>query len=1081
LQTEKIRIFALARELDMESKDLLTLCRQNGIDVKNQLSTLEPEVREQVVQLVRRGSAGIAPTTTQIPGALPTSMNKLRDLNQGRGILSRRASSAPAGSTGPAGAETPSEKALAPGQEPSKGAATPPEPPQAGAPSSLSPTEERGGKEGRAETSREQPASGQADTRASEGLGAEPPTTSPDRASASTPEGVKDDTRKHPPGPKERSPDKSGRPGSTEAIPPRRAAEVSSPEKSSEEKAVPGPRDTSRPAGGGRQGPEGPPGGKVVPHEGEGARQEGRNAPHPDSPRPGPGGLSGHPGGQRPMRDLAGGRQARVPEGDAGVPPRPPGPRGEGPARKPRDRKPPRPGEHFKVAQPPTPRPLSKPHEEKDKKKPTPPSGAKRIGDIPEDLLQQGGAVRIEDILRRQHGSGKAAPVPPVPDDEEEEGGAGKKDKKRKAVPGRDARRSERAARQMQRRSGQGDRKGGIALVEDEEGPRRDRSRRRLKQPQPGTKPRKGKVPITLPITVRSLSEAIGVKGGALLFALMNHGCTSLNINSTLDPEVAEALALEHDCELDIKRHADAEELLTLESQKADSEEDLVPRAPIVTVMGHVDHGKTSLLDRIRKSNVVDTEAGGITQVIRAWRVDHKGSPITFLDTPGHEAFTQMRARGANVTDIAVIVVAADDGVMPQTEEAISHAKAADVSIVLAINKVDVPNANLGRTKQQLYGLGLIPDDMGGEVPFVETSAVTGQGIDDLLENLAVVAELKELKANPNKPAQGVCLEAYLSEKQGVLATILVRDGTLRLGDVVLCGPAHGTVRKMYDDLGRVIEEAGPSVPVRITGLDVVPEADDPFHVVPDLATAREVAEKRLHRQQEASLQQRQPVSLETLSEAQIAELKVILKAEARGSIEAIRAELEKLQHEEVRVRLLHSGIGAINVSDVQLALTSPQDTIVVGFNVVPDDAALALAEERGIRIQEYDIIYKLTEDLRAALEGKLKPREEIIHLGRAVVRETFKISRVGTIAGCYVTQGTIERSAKVRVIRGGVVVYPPPERTAGLESLKRFKDDVREVREGFECGMKIAGYDDIKTDDIIEAYRIEQVQRKLT
>jgi translation initiation factor IF-2 len=553
-----------------------------------------------------------------------------------------------------------------------------------------------------------------------------------------------------------------------------------------------------------------------------------------------------------------------------------------------------------------------------------------------------------------------------------------------------------------------------------------------------------------------------------------------------VDPELAETVALDYGIDVEIKRAADAEKELIEKKKEADKPEDLVLRAPVVTIMGHVDHGKTSLLDRIReiygqKSDVVSTEAGGITQVIRAWRVEKDGKPITFLDTPGHEAFTKMRARGANVTDIAVIVVAADDGVMPQTEEAINHAKAAGVKIVVAINKVDLPNANVRKAEQQLYGLGLIPDTMGGEVPFVQTSAVKGIGLDDLLETLSIVAELAELKANPNKPASGTCLEAYLSEKEGVLATILVQDGTLRTGDLVLCGATYGFVRKMYNDLGKPIQEAGPSVPVRITGLDEVPNADDPFMVVSDLSIAREIAETRREKQLASALNRKVTRTLEDLAAAKIVELKVILKAEARGSIEAIKAELGKLQHEEVRVRILHDAIGGITVSDVQLALTSPEDTIIVGFNVVPDDAALALAEERGVQVRQYNIIYKLADDLRSALEGKLKPREEVVHLGRAVVRKTFKIGRVGTIAGCYVTQGVIERNAKVRVIRAGVVVYPPPDRTVGLESLKHFKEDVREVTERFECGLKVAGYDDIKVDDVIEAYRIEQVQRTLS
>jgi translation initiation factor IF-2 len=646
-------------------------------------------------------------------------------------------------------------------------------------------------------------------------------------------------------------------------------------------------------------------------------------------------------------------------------------------------------------------------------------------------------------------------------------------------VGDRKSRHEKRAERQKARKGREGEEgRGDVALLDDDTG--RPGKRLVKLRKHHGPQPRKGKVPIEVPITVRALSEAIGVRSGDLLFKLREHGVNASSLNVTITAEVAEVLALEYGSELEVKRPPDAEEQLLANLRQPDNPDDLVPRAPIVTVMGHVDHGKTSLLDKIRQSNVAATEAGGITQVIRAWRVEHGGRPITFLDTPGHEAFTKMRARGAHVTDIAVIVVAADDGVMPQTEEAINHAKAAGVSMVVAINKVDLPNANVARTRQQLYGLEVLPDNMGGDVPFVETSAATGKGIDELLENILLVADLKELRANPNKPAHGTCLEAMLSEGQGVIATLLVQDGTLHKGDVVLCGGAFGRVRALYDDLGRAIEEAGPSVPVRLTGLDEVPNADDPFDVMPDLTTARDVAEKRQARQQQAAIVQREPVRLENLSAAKVAELKVILKADFRGSIEAIRKELEKLHHEEVRVRVLEAAIGGITENDVWLALTSPEDTIIVGFNVVPDERARALADERGVQLREYNIIYQLTDDIRSALEGKLKPHEEVIHLGRASVRETFKISRVGTIAGCYVTQGKIERSAKVRVIRNGIVVYPPADRTASLESLKRFKEDVREVAQGFECGIKIAGYDDVKVDDVIEAYRVEQVQRKL-
>jgi translation initiation factor IF-2 len=707
------------------------------------------------------------------------------------------------------------------------------------------------------------------------------------------------------------------------------------------------------------------------------------------------------------------------------------------------------------------------------------------IATFTKDQLAGERPLRPEDVMRPP-GQGEAAALADKDEDEDSKRKGG--DKRPGSVSGRKQRQEERNKRAAERKGRSQELEiklsRGDANVLLEDRPRHARgAKAKLKRPRQSTEPRRGKVPVTVPITIRALSEAIGMKAGDVLFKLVqSHGfdMRTTNINSTIDPDVAAVFALEQGCELEIKHQVDAEKALLDSLMKPDAPEQLQPRAPIVTIMGHVDHGKTSLLDRIRHSSVAATEAGGITQVIRAWRVDHGGRPITFLDTPGHEAFTKMRARGANVTDIAVIVVAAEDGVMPQTEEAINHAKAAGVALVVAINKVDLPNANVNRTRQQLYGLGVIPDNMGGDVPFVETSAATGKGIDELLDQISIVAELKELKANPDKPAQGTCLEAMLSEGEGVRATLLVREGTLRKGDIILCGAAYGRVRQLYDDLGRPIQEAGPSVPVRITGLDEVPNADDPFLVVPELSVARDIAEKRKEKAIEAAQVKRLPTPLEQMTGQKINELKVILKADFRGSIEAIRKELDKLHHEEVRVRILEAAIGAITENDVWLALTSPQDTIIVGFNVVPDDRAMALAEEKGVQIRQYDVIYNLTDDIRSALEGKLKPKEEVIHLGRALVRETFKISRVGTIAGCYVTQGTIKRSAKIRLIREGVVVFPPADRSVGLDSLKRFKEDVAEVREGFECGIKIAGYDDVKVGDVIEAYRVEQVQRTL-
>ena len=740
-------------------------------------------------------------------------------------------------------------------------------------------------------------------------------------------------------------------------------------------------------------------------------------------------------------------------------------------------------------------------------------------------LQQQGKKVSIADIQKTGDVSAQGAgpndksparpggtevargPVRPRPDDglppppmvSDEEG-----DKKRSdgGVSGRDGRHKARQDRSRQRGPSSGSVTIGVGGTVDvldnkygsQRGPRAALLRKMQRNKQLQALKKEGPVEISPPITVRSLSEAIGMKTGELSKRLLKETSKLYGNNSPVEFEVAELIAVDKGIQLILKVTQTAETILLDRFIKQANVVDptlLKPRAPIVTIMGHVDHGKTSLLDKIRiefglKSDVVSTEAGGITQVIRAWQVEKEGKQITFLDTPGHEAFTKMRARGANVTDIVVIVVAATDGVMPQTEEAISHARAAKVAIVVAINKIDMPNANLEKTRRQLYSLNLLPDNMGGDIPFVETSAMTGQGISELLEQILLVAELAEppLTADPDHKATGTCLEAYMVGQEGVMATVLVRQGTLRKGDIVLCGSSYGRVRAMYNDMGLLIDEAGPSTPVKITGLDEVPNADDPFYAVDDVSTAREIAEKRKDVMQRSSQTAFAPVSLESLTaqraKIKMTELKIIIKAEARGSVEAIKKELEKLVHEEVCARVLHAGIGAITESDVILALTSPEDTLVIGFNVTADDAALRLAEERGISIREYDIIYKMTDDVKAALEGKLKPVEEVIHLGRAIVRDTFKVSKVGTIAGCHVTSGTIERSARVRVIRDGVILFPTGDRVVGLDSLKRFKDDAKDVREGYECGMRITGFDDIKIGDVIEAFKIEIRYRTL-
>jgi translation initiation factor IF-2 len=962
LQKEKVRVFELARELDMESKDLMVLCRSNGIELKNQLSTVGPELRDQILELVKRGPATPAAPAQRGSAApvLPTVINKkIQSLDSRPRPIAAKAvpvTSPPATQTEtPAAPEQEAAAAVAPAPAAKPAEATPPAP--------------------SAPAAQAKPADG-----------ARPAVAHP--------------------------------PALTPATPASPLAQPVAPDVAATGKVPPGPPKGTRMPDLGTARPGGTPG-------------DANRAPR-----------TLRPGSNRPL----GPRPGMAPPSGLRPPPRPVEPK----------------------------KPLEK--------------TAKPLHVFTKDQLEKMGErpLRPEDVLRPASSVTPVLDEPDVDDaDSKKKGGKGGGNTGPGGVAGRKQRQEERNKRAAERkgRSQEIDIKLARGDVDVLDRPRSGSSlKHKLKKKKP-TEQRKGRVPIVLPITIRSLSEAIGLRAADVLFKLVQtHGLDmrTTNINSIVDADVAVLFALEQGVELEVKRQADAEEQLLGTYKTPDTTESLKPRAPVVTIMGHVDHGKTSLLDRIRKSNIAASEAGGITQVIRAWRVERGGRPITFLDTPGHEAFTKMRARGAQVTDIAVIVVAAEDGVMPQTEEAINHAKAAGVSLVIAINKVDLPNANVNRTRQQLYGLGVIPDNMGGEVPFVETSAATGKGVDELLDQISIVAELKELKSNPDKPASGTCLEAMLSEGEGVRATLLVNEGTLHRGDIVLCGATFGRVRQMYDDLGRSIHEAGPSVPVRITGLDEVPNADDPFVVVPELAVAREIADKRKAKQVEAGLNKRAPLTLEQMTGQKITELKVILKADFRGSIEAIRKELDKLHHEEVRVRILEAAIGAITENDVWLALTSPQDTIIVGFNVVPDDRAMALAEEKGVQIRQYDVIYNLTDDIKAALEGKLKPREEIIHLGRAVIRDTFKISRVGTIAGCYVTQGTIKRSGKVRLIRDGIVIYPPVDRTAGLDSLKRFKEDVSEVREGFECGIKIAGYDDVKVGDVIEAYRVDQVQRKL-
>jgi len=590
--------------------------------------------------------------------------------------------------------------------------------------------------------------------------------------------------------------------------------------------------------------------------------------------------------------------------------------------------------------------------------------------------------------------------------------------------------------------------------------------------------PRKGKIVVEMPCTVRDFSEAVGVPARMILAKLLELGVMS-NIAASLDAETAELLAAEFGLEVDIRAPVDIEDKLLTSLDQQDPPESLKPRPPVITFLGHVDHGKTSLLDRILGLNVASREKGGITQEIRAYRIEKQGRAIAFVDTPGHEAFTAMRARGAHVTDIAVLVVAADDGVMPQTEEAISHARAAGVPIVVALNKIDLPGVNVERIYQQLAAADLLPTQWGGDVEVVKTSAVTGEGIDQLLETVLTVAELHDLRANPDRPAVGTCLEAQLHEGRGVVAKVLVQRGTLRVGDVVVCGTAYGRVKAMYDTLDRKrkYQEAGPSMPVDLTGLNEPPAAGERLYAVDDIALARQIAQRRAAQLRQRELAGVRPhITLENLYERLGAQdtvqtLNIILRADVRGSIDAIRKEMGKLQHPEVQIRVLQAMVGGVTEADVHLAHAS--DAVIIAFNVVPDEAARTLAEQLGVQIRRYDIIYQVTDDLRAALEGMLKPEELEKELGRALVQQTFQISRVGTVAGCRVLSGAIARDARIRVIRDSRVIGD-----YAVESLRREKDDVREVREGLECGIKLAGFNDVKEGDLLEAYRIEVVRR---
>jgi len=576
-------------------------------------------------------------------------------------------------------------------------------------------------------------------------------------------------------------------------------------------------------------------------------------------------------------------------------------------------------------------------------------------------------------------------------------------------------------------------------------------------------------------IVVKDLAEKINKNPNEIIMKLMNLGVIAA-INQEIDFETAEIITSEYGFKA-VKEAAeeDKDEFDKLFDDIKDNPDDLVKRAPIVTVMGHVDHGKTSLLDAIRKTNVTAGEAGGITQHIGASQVSINGEKIVFLDTPGHEAFTSLRARGAQITDIAILVVAADDGVMPQTVEAINHAKAAKVPLIVAINKIDKPNANPDRVKQELAEHGVLIEEWGGDVVSVPVSALKGEGIDHLLEMVLLVAEMQELKANPSRKAIGTIIESELDKGRGPVATVIVQNGTLNVGDSIIAGATYGRVRAMINDKGKRVKKAGPSTAVEILGLSDVPEAGDKFIAVSDDKTARQIAEKRKQKLREQSLNTTQRVTLEDLfdhiQQGKVKDLNIIVKADAQGSVEAIKQSLAKLSNEEVRVNVIHGAVGTITESDILLA--SASNAIVIGFNVRPASSVSKLAEQENIELKTYRIIYEAIEDIEAAMKGMLEPEHKEVVQGKVEVRATFKVPNVGTVAGGYVLEGKVTRNSNVRLVRDGIVIFE-----GEISSLKRFKDDVKEVTSGYECGIGLQNYNDLKEGDIIEAFIIEEIKR---
>lgn len=728
-----------------------------------------------------------------------------------------------------------------------------------------------------------------------------------------------------------------------------------------------------------------------------------------------------------------------------------------------------------KTAPPKAPAAVTKPAEQKTTAAPARPAGEQREAAAPPVGARQEKKVAVLERKPEAPRAGVKSAKPGKPavtgkkaDSRRPEG---QKEKGRPAAVATRTKGQQPSRKQEKQEAGRKpvrEEKGKAEKTPMKEHPRKKPAKKAARPPQPVTMVKAVQIPER--ITVKEFAQAIEVAVGEVIKKLISYGVMA-GINQEIDFDTAALVGEEFGVE--VTPAPTIEEELKVE-EIVDDPASLQPRWPVVTIMGHVDHGKTSLLDAIRESNITASEAGGITQHIGAYQVEIGDKKITFLDTPGHEAFTAMRARGAQVTDIAVLVVAADDGVMPQTVEAINHAKAAQIPIIVAINKIDLPVANPDRIKQELSQHDLVPEAWGGDTVYVEVSALKKQGLDELLDMILLVAEMRDLKANPNRPAKGTVIEAKLDKGRGPVATVLVQNGTLSVGDTIIAGMHSGKVRALVNDKGKKVKKAGPSEPVEIIGLNDLPEAGDTFYVT-DEKTARQLAVKRQQFYREQELKKSQRVSLddlfERIKEGEIKELNIILKADVHGTVEATRQSLEQLTTDEVRVRVIHSGVGAVNESDVMLA--SASNAVIIGFNVRPDPNAKRLAEREKVDIRLYRVIYNIIEDVRKAMEGMLAPEYEEVILGRAEVRAVFKVPKVGNVAGSYVLEGKITRNSEARILRDNVVIYE-----GKIESLKRFKDDVKEVPGGFECGIGLEKFNDIKEGDVIESFIYREVKK---